>query len=140
MRIKAKLVMATIGIVAVILLMRVLSPDTDCPDGQVAGSTIAGTPVCLAMADPVSERSAAEMRGLLRFAHGLGLDEETVRGIYEAVGREAMATGASDDERMAEIRKRMLLAVNCYERSPSMTGQSSTRAGSGTGARLVAAE
>ncbi|CAO4174911.1 hypothetical protein [Methylorubrum extorquens] len=28
--------------------------------------------------------------------------------IYEAVGREAMVTGASDDERMAEIRKRML--------------------------------
>ena len=43
MEIKAKLVMATIGIVAVILLMRVLLPDTGCPDGQVAVSTIAGT-------------------------------------------------------------------------------------------------
>ncbi|WP_454104757.1 hypothetical protein [Methylorubrum extorquens] len=52
------------------------------------------------------------MRGLLRFAQGLGLDEETVREIYEAVGREAMATGANDDDRMAEVRKRMLLAVN----------------------------
>jgi hypothetical protein len=58
-----------------------------------------------------TERSAAEMRGLLRFAQGLGLDEATVREIYEAVGREAMATGAGDDDRMAEMRKRMLLAV-----------------------------
>ena len=58
------------------------------------------------------ERSAAEMRGLLRFAQGLGLDEATVREIYGAVGRKAMATGASDDNRMAEVRKRMLLAVN----------------------------
>jgi hypothetical protein len=49
--------------------------------------------------------------GLLGFARGIGLDEATVRDIYEAVGREAMVTGASDDERMAEIRKRMLLAV-----------------------------
>ncbi|UYW33602.1 hypothetical protein [Methylorubrum extorquens] len=54
------------------------------------------------------EQSAAELRGLLRFAQGLGLDEATVREIYEAVGREAMATGAGDDTRMAEIRKRML--------------------------------
>ncbi|QIJ76173.1 hypothetical protein GU700_17190 [Methylobacterium sp. NI91] len=57
------------------------------------------------------EQSAAEMRGLLRFAQGLGLDETTVREIYEAAGREAMATGASDDDRMAEVRKRMLAAV-----------------------------
>jgi hypothetical protein len=34
-----------------------------------------------------------------------------VREIYESVGREAAAAGASDDDRMAEIRKRMLLAV-----------------------------
>ncbi|CAO4138877.1 hypothetical protein GPNCGGLF_LOCUS507 [Methylorubrum aminovorans] len=54
-----------------------------------------------------TERSAAEMRGLLRFAQGLGLDEATVREIYEAVGREAMVTGARDDTRMAEVRKRM---------------------------------
>jgi hypothetical protein len=57
------------------------------------------------------ERKAAEMRGLLGFARGLGLDEETVREIYKAVGREAMATGASDDTRMAEVRKRMLAAA-----------------------------
>ncbi|OHV17750.1 hypothetical protein BK022_03580 [Methylorubrum extorquens] len=57
------------------------------------------------------ERSAAELRGLLRFAQGLGLDEAIVREIYEAVGREAMMTGASDDTRMAEVRKRMLAVV-----------------------------
>ncbi|WP_458438025.1 hypothetical protein [Methylorubrum extorquens] len=57
------------------------------------------------------ERKAAELRGFLRFAQGLGLDEATVREIYEVVGREAMVTGASDDERMAEIRKQMLTAV-----------------------------
>ncbi|CAO4184620.1 hypothetical protein [Methylorubrum extorquens] len=57
------------------------------------------------------EQSAAEMRSLLGFARGLGLDEATVREIYEAVGREAMVTGTSDDERMAEIRKRMLATV-----------------------------
>lgn len=33
-----------------------------------------------------------------------------MREIYEAVGREAMVTGASDDDRMAEVRKRMLAA------------------------------
>ncbi|CAO4137941.1 hypothetical protein [Methylorubrum extorquens] len=59
-----------------------------------------------------TDRSAAEMRGLLRFAQGLGLDEATVREIYETVGREAMATGASDDTRMAEVRKRLLAAVS----------------------------
>ncbi|KAB7782187.1 hypothetical protein [Methylorubrum populi] len=58
-----------------------------------------------------AERSAAEMRGLLRFAQGLGLNEATVRKIYEAVGREAMAIGASDDDCMAEVRKRMLAAA-----------------------------
>jgi hypothetical protein len=57
------------------------------------------------------DRPAAELRGLLRFAQGLGLDEATVREIYEAVGREAMVTGASDDTRMAEVRKRMLTAA-----------------------------
>ncbi|MCY1644784.1 hypothetical protein [Methylorubrum sp. SL192] len=58
------------------------------------------------------EQSAAEMRSLLGFARGLGLDEAMVREIYEAVGREAMATGASDDTRMAEVRKRMLAAAH----------------------------
>ncbi|OAH20846.1 hypothetical protein AX289_27315 [Methylorubrum populi] len=58
------------------------------------------------------ERPAdVEMRSLLGFARGLGLDEATVREIYEAVGREAVAVGASDDNRMAEVRKRMLAAA-----------------------------
>jgi ribosomal protein S12 methylthiotransferase accessory factor YcaO len=57
------------------------------------------------------EQSAAEMRSLLGFASGLGLDEATVREIYEAVGREAMVTGASDDTRMAEVRKGMMAAA-----------------------------
>ncbi|QDI83155.1 hypothetical protein E8E01_23450 [Methylorubrum populi] len=58
-----------------------------------------------------TDTSAAELRGLLGFARGLGLDEATVREIYGAVGREAMVTGASDDDRIAEVRKRMLAAV-----------------------------
>lgn len=62
-------------------------------------------------ASETTERSAAELRGLLRFAQGLGLDEATVREIYEAVGREALATGDSDDTCMAEVRKRMLTAA-----------------------------
>ena len=57
------------------------------------------------------ELAASEMRGLMRFAIGLGLDEETVREIYEAVGREAEAAGTGDDDRMAEVRKRMLAAA-----------------------------
>lgn len=63
-------------------------------------------------ATETTERSAAEMRGLLRFAQGLGLDEATVREIYEAVRREAMATGVSDETRIAEVRKRMLTAAS----------------------------
>ncbi|WP_280817626.1 hypothetical protein [Methylorubrum extorquens] len=39
------------------------------------------------------------------------MDEATVREIYETVGREAMATGASNDDRMAEVQKRMLATV-----------------------------
>ncbi|GJE83869.1 hypothetical protein [Methylorubrum thiocyanatum] len=54
------------------------------------------------------ERTAAELRGLLGFARGLGLDEATVREIYEAVTREAAAAGVGDEERIAEVRKRML--------------------------------
>lgn len=57
------------------------------------------------------ERKAAEMRGLLRFAQGLGLDEAIVRLIYETVWWEASETGASGDTRMAEVRKRMLTAA-----------------------------
>lgn len=48
-----------------------------------------------------------KLRCLIRFTQGLGLDQATVREIYEAAGRDAIASGASDDERMAEVRKRM---------------------------------
>ncbi|GJE70295.1 hypothetical protein CHKEEEPN_1832 [Methylorubrum podarium] len=58
-----------------------------------------------------TERSAAEMRGLLGFAHGLGLDEATVREIYKTVGRESAAADFSGDERLAEVRKWMLAAA-----------------------------
>ena len=44
----------------------------------------------------------------------LCLNEATVRLIYEAVFREAVAAGVGDDERMAEVRKRMLaVAIGC---------------------------
>ncbi|ACB82362.1 hypothetical protein Mpop_4256 [Methylorubrum populi BJ001] len=49
------------------------------------------------------ERKAAELRGLLGFARGLGLDE--------AVGRGAPAASASDDARLAEVRKRMFVGA-----------------------------
>ncbi|KQQ13701.1 hypothetical protein ASF59_19590 [Methylobacterium sp. Leaf121] len=58
-----------------------------------------------------TDRSAAEMRSLLRFAQGLGLDEATVREIYRAVGEQAAEAGVGDDDRMAEVRKRMLAAA-----------------------------
>jgi hypothetical protein len=57
------------------------------------------------------ERPAAELRVLLRFAQGLGLDEATVREIYETVGEQAAEAGVGDDDRMAEVRKRMLTAA-----------------------------
>jgi hypothetical protein len=41
----------------------------------------------------------------------LGPDEATVRDIYEAIEREAAGAGASDDDRIAEVRKRMLAAA-----------------------------
>lgn len=34
-----------------------------------------------------------------------------MRKIYETVGREAVAAGASDDDRMDEVLKRMLAAA-----------------------------
>jgi hypothetical protein len=34
-----------------------------------------------------------------------------VREIYETVGEQAAEAGASDDDRMAEVRKRMLAAA-----------------------------
>ena len=57
------------------------------------------------------DQTAAEIRSLLGFARGLGLDEAAVREIYEAVGREAAAAGFVDDERMAEVRRQMLAAA-----------------------------
>lgn len=60
-----------------------------------------------------TDRSAAEMRGLLRFAQGLGLNEETVLEIYEAVGQEAAAAGVGDDDRMARC------GSGCSRRSDS---------------------
>ncbi|GAA0266995.1 hypothetical protein GCM10008965_38810 [Methylorubrum aminovorans] len=44
-------------------------------------------------------------------ARGLSPDEAAVREICEAVGRNAAATSVSDDDRMAEVRKRMLAAA-----------------------------
>ncbi|MGW5837752.1 hypothetical protein ACWFZ6_06920 [Methylorubrum extorquens] len=58
-----------------------------------------------------ADQSAAELRGLLRFAQRLGLDEETVREIYETVGEQAAEAGVGDDDRMAEVRKRTLAAA-----------------------------
>ncbi|UYW25913.1 hypothetical protein OKC48_21980 [Methylorubrum extorquens] len=53
-----------------------------------------------------AERSAAELRGLLRFAQGLGLDEATAREIYEAVGREAAAVTDHDPASSASMRRK----------------------------------
>lgn len=55
--------------------------------------------------------AAAKLRCLSGFARGLSLDEATVREIYEAVGQETAATGASDYDHMAEVRKQMLVAA-----------------------------
>ena len=49
------------------------------------------------------------MPPLLGLASGLGLDEKTMREIYETVSQDAEATGVSDD-RMAEVRMAMLAA------------------------------
>lgn len=49
--------------------------------------------------------------GPVGFARGLGLDEATVREIYEVVGREAEEAGLGSDERMAKVRKRTLAAA-----------------------------
>lgn len=58
-----------------------------------------------------ADQSADELLGLLGFVRGLVLDEATVRAIYEAVEQEAAAAGASDDDCMAEVRKRMLAEI-----------------------------
>jgi hypothetical protein len=61
------------------------------------------------MSEPV-DRAAVQhmMRRLDGFARGLGLDEATAREIVEKVA--ADMAERSDDERMMEARKRMLLA------------------------------
>lgn len=51
------------------------------------------------------------MRNLFRFARGFGLDGAVVPEIYEIVRQEASAAGASDDDRMDQVRKRMLAAA-----------------------------
>ncbi|MBA9070173.1 hypothetical protein FHR71_003937 [Methylobacterium sp. RAS18] len=58
-----------------------------------------------------TDQSAAEMRSLLSLARGLGLDEAIVRLIYETVWWEASDTGVGDNDRMAEVRERMLAAA-----------------------------
>lgn len=58
---------------------------------QILPTVLVG-PVAPVMTE--DELAPAELRSLLGFACGLGLDEATVRKIYEAVGREATATGA----------------------------------------------
>ncbi|MGA4555141.1 hypothetical protein [Methylorubrum aminovorans] len=58
------------------------------------------------------ERPASvEVRGLLGFAQGLGLDEFKTWEIHQAVAQEADASEANRDARMAEVRKRMLAAA-----------------------------
>lgn len=52
------------------------------------------------------EQSAAEMRSLIGFASGLGLDEATVRVIYEAVGREGVAAGVSEAAKCRQSKER----------------------------------
>jgi hypothetical protein len=56
------------------------------------------------------DRTATQhmMRRLDGFARGLGLDEATTRGIVERVAADMLER--SDEERMMEARKRMLLA------------------------------
>lgn len=61
------------------------------------------------MIDP--DTSAAELRGLLGFALGLGLTRQTVEHIHAAVMKEAEASGAGLEWRHTEARKRMLAAA-----------------------------
>lgn len=51
------------------------------------------------------------MRGLLRFAQSLDLDEATVRKIIETVGEQAAEACFGDDDRFAKVRKLMLAAA-----------------------------
>lgn len=53
-----------------------------------------------------------ELRAVLRFASGLNLDDEAVRQVYSQVCREAdEAGGMSDEDRIAEVRRRLLVAA-----------------------------
>lgn len=53
-----------------------------------------------------------ELRSLLRFAAGLGVDDATVFEIYGAVCSEADAAGnVSTEERLAEVRRRLVRAA-----------------------------
>ena len=57
-----------------------------------------------------SDQSAAEMRSLLGFARGLGLDEATVREIYEAIRPVAAATRAGNSRTTGADQSRDSLA------------------------------
>ncbi|KQQ13268.1 hypothetical protein ASF53_13920 [Methylobacterium sp. Leaf123] len=58
------------------------------------------------------------MRGLLLFAQDLGLDEETVREIYEAVAQEIAPTEANREERLAVVRRRLIAVAEGEEERP----------------------
>lgn len=67
--------------------------------------------VALAAWETYERPAYAETEGPEEFGRDLGLDAMKPWEIYETVGREAMVTGASDDTRMAEVRKRMHATV-----------------------------
>lgn len=53
-----------------------------------------------------------ELRSLLRFAAGLGVDDATVFGIYAVVGEETREAGdVTAEERLAEVRRRLVRAA-----------------------------
>lgn len=53
-----------------------------------------------------------ELRSLLRFAAGLGVDNATVFEIYETVCREAaIAGGVGAEERLLEAQRRLVRAA-----------------------------
>ncbi|WP_066927327.1 hypothetical protein [Methylobacterium sp. CCH5-D2] len=54
-----------------------------------------------------------ELRSLLWFAAGLGVDDATVFEIYAVVRKEASAAGdVTAEERMAEARRRLVRAAS----------------------------
>lgn len=52
-----------------------------------------------------------ELRSLLRFASGLGLNDATVFEIYAFVREEAREADVTADERLAEARRRLVQAA-----------------------------